>query len=118
MNVAYPFQIDRHGRTATCTYEAHVSQMIEQLLFTAPGERVNRPTFGCGLRQLLFEPNSELLAATTQLLVQGSLQQWMGAIVDVLAVEVEASDSTLRVTVTYVLRRTNREVTETFVQEP
>jgi phage baseplate assembly protein W len=116
MNVAYPLQIDRRGRTASTTYEAHVSQMIQQLLFTSPGERVNRPTFGCGLRQLLFEPNSELIAATTQLLVHGSLQQWLGTIIDVVAVEVVAEDSTLTVTVSYVLRQTGQPVTETFTQ--
>ncbi|HEY0867637.1 MAG TPA: GPW/gp25 family protein [Fimbriimonas sp.] len=117
MDFAYPLQIDRRGRTADCTYEAHVSQMIRQLLFTAPGERVNRPAFGCGLRQLLFEPNSGLLAATTQLLVQASLQQWLGNVIDVLSVEILAEDSSLNVTVAYVLRRTNRKVEETFVQE-
>jgi phage baseplate assembly protein W len=114
MNVAYPLAIDTSGRTATCDDDAHVEQMIEQLLFTAPGERAMRPTFGCGLRQLLFEPNSDVLAATTQLVVNGALQQWLGTVIDVLSVEVLAEDSTLRVTVSYQIRRTGAHKTSTF----
>lgn len=117
MNVAFPFAVDRRGRTMEATYEDHVAQMIEQLLFTAPGERVNRPTFGCGLRRLLFEPNREILAATTSLLVQASLQQWLGSVIDVQGVEVEAVDSTLSVTVAYEIRRTGESEARTFTQE-
>ncbi len=117
MNTAYPFAIDHRGRTQAATYEDHVAQMIEQLLFTAPGERVNRPTFGCGLRRLLFEPNRDLLAATTSLLVQASLQQWMATIIDVLDVDVEANDSTLSVSVSYTIRKTGDTETRTFTQD-
>lgn len=116
MNVAFPFAIDRRGRTLAASYEDHVAQMIEQLLFTAPGERVNRPTFGCGLRRLLFEPNREILAATTGLLVQASLQQWLGSVIDVSGVEVEADDATVAVTVAYAIRSTGVTETRTFPQ--
>ena len=80
--------------------------MIAQVLFTAPGERVNRPDFGSGLMQLVFEPNSEELATTTQFLVQGALQQWLGDLIIVNEVTATVDDSKLIVTVVYIVRRT------------
>ena len=106
MNVDFPFHFDRRGRTAEVDYDAHIRDLIEQVLFTVPGERVNRPDFGCGLLQLVFAPNSDQLAATTQYLVQGSLQQYLGDLIQVDTVEVENEDSTLRVSVRYLVRRT------------
>jgi uncharacterized protein len=107
MNVDYPYAISGRGRTATTTPDAHVRDLIEQVLFTSPGERVNRPDFGCGLLQLVFTPNSADVVAATQFLVQGALQQWLGDVIAVEAVGVVAEDSSLRVTVQYVIRRTN-----------
>lgn len=104
VNIRYPYRVGRNGASAVTDEASHVEQMIEQLLFTAPGERVMRPTFGCGLRQLIFEPNGDLLAAATQMSVQGSLQQWLGNRIDVINVEIAATDSRLDVTVTYALR--------------
>jgi phage baseplate assembly protein W len=75
------------------------------VLFTSPGERVNRPTFGCGLLQLVFAPNSDELATATQFLAQGALQTWLGELIQVEAVQVRSDDSTLEVTVQYVVRR-------------
>src|SRR5512144_2757448 len=108
MNIDFPFHIDTRGRTAETTYEDHVRDMIEEVLFTTPGERVNRPTFGCGLLQLVFAPNSNELAAATQYIVQGSLQQWLGDVIQVNSVTIENQDSTLRVNVNYTLRRTQQ----------
>ena len=96
------------GRTAGAGDDQHIRDLIEQVLFTAPGERVNRPDFGCGLRQLVFASNSEELASTTQFVVQSSLQQWLGDIVEVQDLAVEAEDSTLRVTVSFRNRVTGR----------
>ncbi|HEY1770181.1 MAG TPA: GPW/gp25 family protein [Chthoniobacterales bacterium] len=107
MNVDFPFHFDTRGRTAAPNNDDdHIRDLIEQVLFTAPGERVNRPDFGSGLLNLAFAPNSDQLAATTQYLVQGSLQQFLGDLIQVNAVEVENEDSTLRVTVSYLVRRT------------
>lgn len=106
MNLDYPYHFDHRGRTAEAEDDAHIRQMIEQVLFTSPGERVNRPTFGCGLMQLVFAPNSDTLAATTQFVVQSSLQQWLGDLIEIEGVQVENEDATLRVTVNYVIRRT------------
>src|SRR6266480_7040288 len=102
MNFDYPFHVDDRGRTAEASDEDHIRDMIEQVLFTAPGERVNRPTFGSGVMQLVFAPNSDALASATQQLVQGALQQWLGDLIQVESVEVESEDAELRVTVTYV----------------
>ncbi len=79
MNIDFPYQIDGHGRTATTTDDDHIRDMIEQLLFTNPGERVNRPSFGSGLLQMVFEPNSTEMAAALQFTLQASLQQLLGS---------------------------------------
>ncbi len=106
LHLSYPYHFDGRGRTAITDYDAHVRDMIEQVLFTAPGERLNRPTFGSGLRQLVFAPNSDELATATQLLVQGALQEWLGNVIEVRDVQVSADDSALRVQVAYTVRRT------------
>ncbi|WP_299755987.1 GPW/gp25 family protein [uncultured Chloroflexus sp.] len=105
MQIAFPYAIDGGGRTARADDEAHIRQMIEQLLFTAPGERVNRPRFGAGLHQLLFAPNSPELAAALEFLVQGALQEYLGELIRVESVTIEAEEATLRVTVQYVVQR-------------
>lgn len=108
MQIAYPYAIAPSGRTADIDDETHVRDLIEQVLFTAPGERVNRPSFGSGLLQAVFAPNSDELAATTQYLVHGALQQWLGDIVDVAGVDVQSDDGTLTVNVSYVIKRTQQ----------
>jgi phage baseplate assembly protein W len=105
MNIDFPYHFDVRGRTAEVDYDAHIRDLIEQVLFTAPGERVNRPDFGSGLLRLVFASNSDQLAATTQYLVQGSLQQYLGDLIQVDNVEVQSEDSTLRVSVCYLVRR-------------
>jgi phage baseplate assembly protein W len=105
MQIDHPFHIDGRGRIAQTDQDTHIRDLIEQVLFTAPGERVNRPTFGSGLLQLVFAPNSDELATATQFLVQGALQQWLGELIQVEAVQVENSESTLEVTVQYIVRR-------------
>lgn len=103
MNVAFPFRIDRRGQTAAATEEAHVRELIEQVLFTSPGERVNRPAFGSGLRQLVFAPNSEELAAAVSHLVEGALQQYVGDRIQLEGVQVRSDEARLLVTVRYTL---------------
>jgi uncharacterized protein len=115
--VDYPFHFDEQGRTARTTAEDHLRDLIEQVLFTSPGERVNRPTFGCGLMQLVFAPNSGELAAASQLLVQGALQQWLGDVIAVELVQVDASGPTLRVMIQYSDRRTLARDTAEFTRD-
>ncbi|MDX1546660.1 MAG: GPW/gp25 family protein [Rhodothermales bacterium] len=117
MQINYPYRIDGRGRSAEATEDAHIRQMIEQVLFTAPGERVNRPDFGSGLMQLVFAPNSPELAAATEFMVQGALQQWLGEVIQVEAVNVESVESTLRVLVRYRVRRTQQEQVAQFSRE-
>lgn len=105
MDIDHPFHIDGRGRTAGVDEDGHIRDLIEQVLFTAPGERVNRPTFGSGLHQLVFAPNSDELATATQYLVQGALQQWLGDRIVVEAVEVQSHETTITVTVQYIVRR-------------
>lgn len=114
MQIRYPFGFDGHGRTATADDAAHIRQMIEQILFTNPGERVNRPDFGSGLLQLVFAPNSDALAAALKANVQGALQLWLGDVIDVRDLDVENRDSTLTVTVKYAILRTEEQRTDTF----
>ena len=116
MNLAYPLHFDGRGRTATANDDDYLRGLIEQVLFTAPGERVNRPSFGAGLNQLVFAPNSGELAGATQVLVQASLQQWLGDLIAVEAVEVVSLESTLRVRVQYIVRRTAERRTDEFTR--
>lgn len=113
MQINYPFQIDGRGRVADVAEEAHIRQMIEQVLFTIPGERVNRPDFGSGIQQLIFAPNSAEIAAATEYLVQGSLEQWLGDVIEVESVSVQSEDARLQITLQYVVRRTqDRQIVE------
>ncbi len=105
MQIAYPFQFDGRRRTAEASGDDHIRQLIEQILFTAPGERVNRPDFGSGLNGLVFAPDNDALASTIQVAVQGALQRWLADLIQVQAVNVASVDSTLTVTVQYVVRR-------------
>ncbi|MEY2508033.1 MAG: uncharacterized protein QOH01_2362 [Verrucomicrobiota bacterium] len=116
MEVDYPFHFDERGRTASTGEEDHIRDLIEEVLFTNPGERVNRPTFGSGLLQLVFAPNSDALAAATQMNVQAALQQWLGDRIAVEAVEVNHIDAVLEVTVQYVIRRSQQRRTAQFQQ--
>jgi phage baseplate assembly protein W len=106
MSATFPLQFDGRGRTARSTWEDHVREMIEQLLFTAPGERVNRPDFGTGLLRLTFAPNSPELAATLQFAVQAAIDQWLGDVIQVEELEVTSEEATLSIRVGYVLRAT------------
>jgi hypothetical protein len=114
MQIDFPYRIARDGRTALTEAEDHIRDMIEQVLFTNPGERVNRPTFGCGLLQMVFGPNSPELATATQFLVKSALQQWLGELIQVDQVDVQSQDSTLRVKVVYTVRATQQNQQATF----
>jgi phage baseplate assembly protein W len=114
MELRYPYTIDADGRTAGAARDDHIRQMIEQLLFTNPGERVNRPDFGSGLLQLVFMPNSDELAAALQANVHASLQRWLGDLIEVQDLDVVNEDSRLTVTLRYVVSRTGETRTDEF----
>jgi uncharacterized protein len=114
MNIDFPFHFDSRGRTAVTDDADHIRDMIEQLLFTSPGERVNRPDFGSGLLRMVFEPNSPELAAALQFTVQAALQRYLGDVIEVRALEVTSQDAELRVLLQYAVRRTGEQRRETF----
>lgn len=116
MQLDYPYHYDGRGRTALTGRDDHVRDLIEQVLFTVPGERVNRPDFGSGLLQLAFAPLSDELASATQVLVQGALQQWLGDVIAVERVEVTHDDGALSVLVQYVVQLTGEHRAERFEQ--
>jgi uncharacterized protein len=115
MNLNFPYQFDGRGRSAESAPADYVTQLVEQVLFTSPGERVNLPDFGSGLLQLPFAPNSMEIAAATQFAVQGALQKWLSKYVKVQSVVATAEEAKLRVTVTYSLLGTDATQVQTFV---
>jgi phage baseplate assembly protein W len=116
MNIDYPFHFDNRGRTATTDDNDHIRDMIEQFLFTNTGERVNRPEFGSGLLQLVFSPNSPELASTLQFTIQAGLQQWLGDLIEVQALEVISENARLHVEISYMVRHNLETHTTTFVR--
>jgi uncharacterized protein len=113
MNIDVPFQFNALGRTASVDRDSHIRNMIEQFLFTSPGERVNRPDFGSGLLQMVFEPNSQELASALQFTIQAGLQRWLGDLIEVRTLEVTNEEATLRVEIRYMVRSTQEERTAT-----
>ncbi len=101
MDIDHPFHIDGRGRTAEADANDHLRDLIEQILFTSPGERVNRPDFGSGVYDLLFEGTSDELVAATQFRIQGALQRWLADRIAVEDVDVQRDEGTLNVTVVY-----------------
>jgi phage baseplate assembly protein W len=117
MNIDFPFHFDERGRTASTGDDDHIRDMIEQFLFTNPGERVNRPDFGSGLLQMVFAPNSPELASALQYTIQAGLLRWMGDLIQVKSLAVTSQDSTLSVDLTYVVTRTGQQAAASFNRE-
>ncbi len=113
----HPLRVDARGATAAVDDRGWLRDLVEQVLFTAPGERVHRPDFGSGLLQLVFAGQTAELGATVQFLVQGALHQWLGHLIEVESVAAEASDGVLVVMVSYVVRRTGERREDRFEQE-
>lgn len=113
----FPYRIDGLGRTATVDDDAYIRQLIETVLFTQQGERVNRPTFGSGLMQMVFQPASDQLTTAVQFLVQGALQQSLGDLIVVDEVAVSSGDAKIEVRVRYLVRRTQQRQTAQFTRE-
>jgi phage baseplate assembly protein W len=115
MNLAFPYNFDSTGYTAQTDLLTHISDMIAQILFTSPGERVNRPTFGSGTAQLVFAPNSDVLAGVQQQAIQAGLQQWLSDLIRVQSVTLSANEATLQITVVYTVIQTQQQQTQRFV---
>ncbi len=104
MNLDFPLHFDERGQTATTSRDEHIRDMIELLLMTDPGERVNRPDFGSGLRQLVFDPNSPVLAEALQVSLQAALQRWLGDLIDLDELTVTSEGAELRILLRYRVR--------------
>lgn len=103
-DIAFPFRADRRGRTAHARHGEHVHDLIEQLLFTSPGERVMRPDFGCGLLDLVFAQNSPEILSTLELSVHAALQRWLGDLIEVDDLDITGEDTVVRVRLSYAVR--------------
>ncbi|MBT3222177.1 MAG: GPW/gp25 family protein [Proteobacteria bacterium] len=114
LDIGFPLRLDERGRVATVSYERHVYELIEQLLFTMPGERVNRPEFGTRIRELVFErPGSERLEEA-RFQIQNSLNQWLGEVIAVEGVTVEHREGKIEVLLQYRILNTNHSTNEVF----
>lgn len=105
-SIRYPVSIDRGLGTLSDEqdFAAHVEQLIKQVLLTSPGERINRPDFGCGLRRLVFAPNNPAAASLLKVSVRHSLETWLSDVISVEDVSAESSDATLSLKIRYVLK--------------
>lgn len=114
INIDFPYHFDRYHRTASTSDENHIRDLIEQLLFTTPGERVNRPDFGCGVLTLIFAPNSLELATAMEITIQASIEQWLGDLIDLQTLEVTNVGSSLYIVVQYLVQSSGEVQTATF----
>jgi uncharacterized protein len=115
MDLRFPFGFAASRTAAATDQDRHIRDLIEQVLLTAPGERVNRPTFGTGSGQLVFQPNSDTLAIAQQKMIHASLQQWLSDLLSVNAVTVENNDAQLVITVHHTVIQTQRAAAAQFV---
>lgn len=114
---SFPFRVDARGRSAVVDHDARARELIEQVLFTAPGERVVRPDFGAGVHQLLFAPAGDTLAAATEASVRSALQRWVGDVVEVDDIDVAHHESRVQVTVRYRVVATGRNGEAAFTRD-
>jgi len=116
MNIEFPFKIGGDGRTVAADHDRHIRDLIEQIIFTGPGERVNRPTLGSGFRQLVFAGNAPELAQATEYLLRSTLLQYLGDRIEIQELSAVPDDSALRVTVVYMVKRTQERRVATLVR--
>jgi phage baseplate assembly protein W len=112
--IRFPWTFDAQGRTARSGLDAHVREMIEQLLFTEPGERVNRPDLGSGVRRMVFGPNSPEVASALRFVIQGGLERWLGDVLRIEALDITSVDATLAIDLSYTVLATGETITERF----
>jgi uncharacterized protein len=105
-SIHYPFRIDEGLGTLgeERDYARHVEQMMKQILFTNPGERINRPDFGCGIRRMVFAPNSDVTASLTRVIITQSLEKWIGNLIEVIDVTTLANEEKLEIKIIYLIK--------------
>jgi hypothetical protein len=105
-SIRYPIGIDvALGRLQEETdYARHIDQLVRQVLFTSPGERVNRPDFGCGVKRMVFAPNSDVAASLAQVTIFEALRRWLDQVITVNDVKVQAIDAVMQIQIVYVVK--------------
>src|SRR5512132_1713395 len=103
MNIDFPYHVGSRGRTAETDDADHIRDLIRQVLFTSPGERVNRPDFGCGVKRMVFAPNSEVSASLAQVAIFAALGRWLGSVMTVEKVNAEAINEVLQIQIVYLV---------------
>ena len=101
----FPLTVASTGSLAVIDPTDHLEELILQVLFTEPGERINLPDFGCGIKRLVFAPNNEMLRATTEFLITHNLQRWLSDRLDSVSVAVTSNpgeEQTALIDITYV----------------
>lgn len=116
INITYPFQVNNKGRTMLSTSDDHIRERLEQLLFTSPGERVNRPDLGSGIQQLVFAPTSPELATALQFALNAAIQHWLGDVIQLQGLEVTSQESTLSIVIQYIVQRTSEQQVAQFTR--
>lgn len=107
--LAFPISVGAGGSLATHGPDEHLRDLVLQVLFTEPGERINLPEFGCGVKRLVFGANSDILRATAQFLITHNLQRWLGDRIDVSQVRVDnaaGQEEALEIEIEYTVRQT------------
>ena len=105
INVGFPFELDNRGYINSPDHETHIRQLMELVLFTSPGERVNRPDFGCGLLELLFADAADPESVVSAYEIEGQLSRWLGEYVDIESLDLVPIDSMLQIRITYRLKQ-------------
>lgn len=103
MQIAFPYRFDADGLTGLTDERSHMRHMLELLLFTMPGERVNRPDFGCGIRHMVFAPQNSEVVSTLHALIESEIHRWLGDVLTLRKLEVTSEDATLLVLLEYQL---------------
>lgn len=117
VELGFPFQLAADGRPTSPGYEQHVFELVEQVLFTRPGERVNRPTFGVGLDALVFEPANAAFVAALQANIKAQLQSALSGIIQLGEVSVTVEQGVVVVRMSYVIVQLRKQVDQTLTVE-
>jgi phage baseplate assembly protein W len=112
----YPFKISGNGKISPANEEKHIKDLIEQILFTDPRERVNLPDFGCGLKSYIFAPNDRTLKTTLRLTIISSVQKWLSHLIIVEDVSVDVDEEELKISIKYTKIRDMEENLAEFIK--
>jgi hypothetical protein len=114
--LTFPYQVDGSGRTATSDLPAYVEALLRLVLQTDPGERVNQPEFGAGLKSLVFAGMDDALASAAETLIRSKLLQFMGSVITIQSLSVTLQDDAARVDLTYVITASGQQMTQVVTQ--